>query len=361
VRVFGSLRPLRARSYATAFVIVALFTAAGIGAKTLLADADLSMLLLLGVVIVAYREPLGPALVATALSVGAFNFFFVPPFHTLHVSDTRYLVTFAAMAGMGVTVSSLTSRLRDRERAAHAANLRAKAEQIRNGILSSVSHDLRTPLGSIIGAATALRGGAIDADARDEMIDTILEEGNHLLGLLDNLLRMMRLSGEEHVLNEDWHVPEEIVGSALGRLGEALAHHEVRTSIDPRVGLAQFDGVLIELALVNLVDNAAKFSPRATSIEITIACRDAELVWEVADEGPGVPMDEREKVFQKFYRGAGRGERGSGLGLAIAKAIVEAHGGRVWVDARHDRTGAVFGFAVPLEASAPEMPGERVS
>jgi two-component system, OmpR family, sensor histidine kinase KdpD len=357
--------PAGIRSYLVAILVVALCTAIGFTARPLLAEADLGMAMLLGVVIVAYREPLVPALVAVALSVAAFDFFFIPPFYTFDVAHMKYLVTFAVMSVVGVTVSSLAARVRERDRAANEARLMAEAEQVRNALLSSVSHDLRTPLGSIIGSASALRQHTLDEHNRGELLDTIQEEAAHLKQLLDNLLQMTRVAGGAPAINKEWHVPEEIVGAAIHHLEPRIASHRVEVRIAPQVGLACFDGLLIEQALANLLDNSIKYSPPGSRIDIDIRVDEGELVWEVRDQGVGLAPGIAERVFDKFYRGPGRRERGSGLGLAIVKAIAEAHGGRVWASSLPGlpgllgATGAVVGFALPLVADAPALPAEE--
>jgi two-component system sensor histidine kinase KdpD len=314
------------------------------------------------VVIVAYREPLVPALLAVALSVAAFDFFFIPPFYTFDVAHMKYLVTFAAMSVVGVTVSSLAARVRERERAANEARLMADAEQVRNALLSSVSHDLRTPLGSIIGSASALRQHTLDEHDRGELLDTIQEEAAHLRRLLDNLLQMTRIAGGAPAINKEWHVPEEIVGAAIHHMEPRIASHRVEVRMAPQVGLACFDGLLVELALANLLDNSIKYSPPGSRIDIEIRVHQGELVWEVRDQGAGLAPGIEARVFDKFYRGPGRRERGSGLGLAIVKAIAEAHAGRVWASSLAGLAGpagAVVGFALPLLAGAPTLLAEE--
>ena len=342
-------------------VTVGFFTAIGFAARPLLAEADLSMIMLLAVVIAAYRKPLRAALLAVALSVAAFDFFFVPPFYTFDVAHVKYLVTFAVMAVVGVTISSLAARVRERERAANEAKLLAETEQVRNALLSSVSHDLRTPLGSIIGAVSTLRGRELDQTTRAELLDTIEDEGRHLERVLENLLHMTRITGGSVPLRKEWQVPEEIVGTALRQLERPLGSRTVTVRIGAEVGLARFDGLLVELALLNLLDNSIKYSGVDTAIEIAVCRQDGELVWEVADEGIGLPPGQEARLFEKFYRGPGRRERGTGLGLAIAKAIVEAHHGQIWGASRTGVGGARFGFSLPLDRDAPAVPGEEAA
>lgn len=347
------------RGYLFAAVVVAGFTALGVALRELLFARDLGLLLLLAVVVVAYRASLGPALAAVLLGVLAYDFCFVRPYYTLDVNHTEFFISFVAFAIVGITISGLTTRVRDNERAAHEARLIAETEKVRNALLSSVSHDLRTPLGAIMGAASTLREQQLDDDDRVEMLETIREDASYLQRLLDNLLQMTRVEGGAVALRQDWQLPEEIIGAALRRLASAIDTRELAVHVDPAVGLVRFDGMLVELALVNLLDNAVKYSDPDTGIEVSVEQRGSEIVWQVRDRGCGVPAGERLRVFEKFYRVPGRPKRGSGLGLAIARAIVESHGGRIWVEGPSDGTeGAVFGFALP-RVEAPALPDEE--
>lgn len=341
-----------ARSYLVAALVVALFAAIGLAARPFLAEADLAMLMLLAVVIAASRASLAPALVAVALSVAAFDFLFVPPFYTMDIAHTKYLVTFGVLALVGATISSLSARVRERERA-------VAEEQARSALLSSVSHDLRTPLGSIIGSASALRQGGLEDHHRSELVDTIQEEAEHLMRQLEGLLQMTRIAGGAPAVHQEWQVPEEIVGAALRQLHARLGDRDVRVRIASELGLARFDGMLVELALSNLLDNSIKHTPDGTPVEVAVRLHDRDLVWEVSDEGGGLAPGDERRVFDKFYRGAGHRERGSGLGLAIVKAVAEAHGGRVWARNREGGRGAVIGFALPQRAEAPAAPAEE--
>ncbi len=346
------------RSYLGAALVVALATGIGFPVRDWVTHTDLGMLLLLGVVIVAYREPLGPALLAVALSVAAFDFFFVPPFHTFDIAHAKYLLTFTVMGVVGVTISSLAARVRERERALGQARLVAEAEQVRSSLLSSVSHDLRTPLASIIGSASALRDTGLSQDNRFELIATIEEEGLHLQHLLDNLLQMTRVAGGAPTIQADWQVPEEIVGAALHQLEPSMVDREIAVRIAPEAGLGRFDALLVELALVNLIDNSIKYGASGTPIDVTVRVDGAELLWEVGDRGPGLPAGDPLRIFDKFYRAPGQAARGSGLGLAIVKAVADAHGGRVFCRNR-EGGGAEIGFALPVAAQPPALPIEE--
>jgi two-component system sensor histidine kinase KdpD len=231
-----------------------------------------------------------------------------------------------------------------------------EAEQLRSSLLSSVSHDLRTPLAVITGgASTLLQGGSSISEAtRQDLLKTVLEEAERLNRLIRNLLDMTRLESGAVKVKKEWLPLEELVGSALNRLDSRLAGREVHVELPRDLPLVPCDAVLIEQALINLLENAAKYS--TGPIDISAAVRGTEVVVEVADRGPGIPPGEEARVFEKFHRAAREGNaEGVGLGLTICRAIVSAHGGRIWVQNRAGG-GASFQFALPIEGEAPRLP-----
>ncbi len=242
-----------------------------------------------------------------------------------------------------------------------AARLSAESERLRNTLLSSVSHDLRTPLSAISGAAETLRAGAsVPEELRAELAATIHEEAERLNRLVGNLLDMTRLESGTLQLRKEWHSFEELVGSALNRLARRLAGRPVAASLPDDLPLVPMDAALVEQVLVNLVENALKYTPAGTPILISAWRDEAGVTVEVADEGPGLPPGAEERVFDKFQRDGAAGQAGFGLGLAICRAIVSAHGGRVWAES-HAPRGAAFRFTLPVHGTpspAPELPVE---
>jgi two-component system sensor histidine kinase KdpD len=240
---------------------------------------------------------------------------------------------------------------------AERAQVRAETERLRNSLLSSVSHDLRTPLASITGAASTLLEGEsrLDAGTRRDLLEALHEEADRLNRLVQNLLEMTRLESGALQLQSEWHSVEEVVGAALGRFGKALARRPVTTRVPADLPLVPMDDVLIEQVLINLVDNVLKYTPAGSPLEISAEDTGAAVLIEVADRGPGLPPGEERRIFEKFHRGeAAPSARGAGLGLAICHGIVRAHGGRIWAENRPDG-GVAIRFTLPLKEAPPVL------
>jgi two-component system, OmpR family, sensor histidine kinase KdpD len=232
--------------------------------------------------------------------------------------------------------------------------VRIETERLRNSLLSSVSHDLRTPLATITGAATTLleQGGRLDAPTQRDLLESVREEADRLNRLVQNLLEMTRLESGALELRKEWHSIEEVIGASLRRLDKRLAGRRVTTRVLPDLPLVAMDAVLIEQVLVNLIDNALKYTPPGSPVEIIATATDEAVTVEVADRGPGVPAGQEQKVFEKFYRGQPGDGRGAGLGLAICQGVVRAHGGRIWAQ-NLPGGGVAFLFSIPLTEAPP--------
>lgn len=508
----GRLRPpvrrtlgAAGRDYLAAALVVVLATAVTLAARRYLQTVDVAMVYLLAVVVVASRYPQGPSVLASLLSIAAFDFCFVQPFYTFAVSDVRYLLTFGMMLAIALVMSRLTTRIRQQAEAARgreqrtaalyamsrelaalpdeAALARAverhlgnafnahsmvllpakdgrlaalagpagappdekelsvaqwaldhgtmaglgtatlpgaralyvplvssgravgvigirpadprrfqdptqrqlletfadlaaiaferaalarrnqesqvaiEAERLRTSLLSSLSHDLRTPLAAIAGAASTLihDGDTLSPPARRDLASAVLEEADRLGRLVRNLLNMVRMEAGMLQVQREWIPLEEVVGIALIRLDDRLRGHPVRTALPPDLPLLSIDGLLMEQVFVNLLENAAKYTPDGTPIEITASAAAGAVTVEVADRGPGIPPGQEELIFDKFHRLPDAGpEGGSGLGLTICRGIVQAHGGRIWVFNRPGG-GAAFRFTIPTGGPPPAV------
>lgn len=496
------------RPYSWSALVVAACTALCFLIFPYLELLNLVMVYLVGVVGVSLALGRGPSIMASILGVAAFDFFFVPPYNTFHVSDTQYLLTFGAMLLTGLVISTLVSRVqlqagaaRQREQRTTAlyalsrdlvnattsielaecvpphvrglfdaevfvllpphtkgkssslldyaspihaitenefgvadwvyehaelagqgtdtlpaatavfvplktktrclgvlgirprqpirrlspderrlieafagqialaaerigaaddvqqARLQIEAERLRNSLLSAVSHDLRTPLAAITGASSTLLDAAahLDEATRRELAQSILQESSRLNRLVANLLDMTRLEAGVIAVEREWQPLEEVIGVVLARLAPQLADRPIHTHMAPELPLLPIDDLLIQQVLTNLLENAVKYSPAGSPIDLT-ATFDAEAVTvEVADRGPGLARDELEQIFTKFYRSQQAGTAsGVGLGLAICKGVVELHGGRIWAENRPGG-GAVLRFTLPRLGDPPTI------
>ena len=260
----------------------------------------------------------------------------------------RLLETFAGQAALALERVGLAER-------AQREQVEVEAERLRTALLSSLSHDMRTPLGAITGAASSLLEdpNALAEPARRDLLKAILGESQRMNRLIGNLLDMIRVETGALEVQRDWQPLEEVVGVAMIRLDERLRSHPVEVRLPPDLPLALLDGLLVEQVFVNLLENAVKYTPAGTPIEISASVQGGAIVVDVADRGPGIPPGEELRLFDKFYRLPGStGAGGVGLGLTICRGIVTAHGGRIWVENRSGG-GAVFHFTLPLVGTPP--------
>jgi two-component system, OmpR family, sensor histidine kinase KdpD len=239
----------------------------------------------------------------------------------------------------------------DLERAKRAA----EADRLRSALLTSISHDLKTPLAAVLGAAGTLRdlSGALSDGEKAELLATIIDEAERLNRFIANLLDMTKLESGAIVPNTAPHDLGEIVGSALRRAGKILVHHKVSLELASDLPMLELDAVLFEQVLFNLLDNAAKYAPADTTISVRAQRDRAQIAIDIMDEGAGIPPAELESVFDKFYR-AQKGDHvrpGTGLGLAISRGFVEAMHGTITAANRADRSGAVLTIRLPIPAA----------
>jgi len=298
------------------------------------------------------------------VSVLCFDFFFVPPRFTFRISDMQYLWTFVVMFLVAMIISHLTIRLQEEAQAAREgeqrtawllekakkAEVEAETERLRSSLLSSVSHDFRTPLTAIVGSAgTLLAREELRKNAPvKELLENIQSEGERLSRLIQNLLEATRLESRTVEIQKEACPLEEVVGSALERIEKSLGNRKVAVAIPEDLPLVPMDATLIEQVFVNLLENGIRHTPVGTNLEVSAIADGASVLISVQDRGPGIAPEDLEKVFTKFYHHPS--SPGAGLGLAICRAIVNAHGGRIWVENRQGG-GASFRFTLPLEKS----------
>ncbi|HVM31646.1 MAG TPA: ATP-binding protein, partial [bacterium] len=289
-------------------------------------------------------EALYVPLLASGGPVGVLGVRLYDPKRPLSAEQLRLLEAFANQTGASVENERLGEE-------SEKARLQAETERLRSSLLSSVSHDLRTPLAVITGSASVLLDSKepLNAQTQKLLIQDIYDEADRLNRLLSNLLDMTKLSSGGLNLKRETQPLEEVVGSALARMQKKLIHHPVKARLPEDLPMLPLDSLLMEQVFINLLDNAAKYTPPGSPIEILAKVQSDRLRVEVADRGPGLAKGDEEKIFDKFYRGAQVGKQsGAGLGLAICRGAVEAHGGEIWAENR-ESGGTRFCFTLPFD------------
>ncbi|MCM2403246.1 sensor histidine kinase KdpD [Rhizobium sp. S153] len=239
------------------------------------------------------------------------------------------------------------------------AKLAAETDRLRTALLTSISHDLKTPLAAIMGSAGTLKdfGGSLSEEARGELLSTVIDESERLNRFISNLLDMTRIGSGAMEPNYAFHFVGDIVGTALKRASKISSRHKVAVSIPADLPMLKVDAVLFEQVLFNLIDNAAKYAPDETVIEIRGSRENGSVLLSVIDEGSGIPAEDTERIFDNFYR-VSKGDHvraGTGLGLAICRGFVEAMGGTIRASNRSDRSGAIFTIRMPVPDELPVM------
>jgi two-component system sensor histidine kinase KdpD len=266
----------------------------------------------------------------------------------VQLPEQRHLLeTFAGQLGLAMERARLAEQ-------AEAARVAAETESLRNTLLASISHDLRTPLAVITGASSTLaeRGADLDESSRTALARSIELKAREISELVSNVLDLMRFESGQISLRRDWESADDLVGSALARVEERLREHPVDVQIPSDLPALYVDADLIVQTLANLFDNVAKYTPAGTRVHVTARADDEWVQVTVDDEGPGLPAAGRERLFDKFQRGRDEGTVvGAGLGLAICRAIVMAHGGTIRAGDRPGG-GARFQFTLPTKEPA---------
>lgn len=342
--------------YGAALASVASVTYAMTLVRPLVEPANISLTYLLAVLVAAAIGGSGPGLLASLLGFLGYNFFFVQPLYVLTVANPQDVARLCFFLVAALLASSLTGLVR--RQAAQIGRLAAQeaAERLKSTLLASVSHDLRSPLATITGVATALRQADApwDRATSRRMLDTLILEAERLDRVLGNLLDMSRIEGGALNLTCDWEDPADLVGAVLARLRPQLAGRAVRVHAPDDLPTLSVNAGLIDQALSNLVENALKYTPAGTPITVALELAPPLLHIHVLDAGPGIPAAALPHLFEKFFRVADpeRHAPGTGLGLAICRGIVQAHGGQV-AAANRAEGGARFTISLPLRPAAP--------
>ena len=341
-----------------------------------LSQTSIALILVLPVILVAVTQGRGPALYASMLVGLSFNFFFIGPFYSFLITRSEDVVAFIVFVTTAVLVGQLSSRLEKRvlltekqsrelvqvrgkfeqaaAQAAEADSLR-KSEQLKTALLDAVTHDLRTPLTSIKAAISTIRAESVTPEVQRELFEVIEEESDRLNHFIQGMMDLAKLQAGEVTLASRNVAPEEMVEDALLRAESLLDGHLVEVAIASGLPSPKVDPRLISQVIFTLLENAAKYSGPSAKITVSVRQQDNNICFAVNDEGPGIPAELRGQVFEKFFR-AGF-QPGLGMGLAIARGIVQAHGGKIWIEDGPNGKGTSMQFMIPLnDASLADLP-----
>jgi two-component system sensor histidine kinase KdpD len=344
-----------------------------------LSQTSIALILVLPVILVAVTQGRGPALYASMLVGLSFNFFFIGPFYSFLINRPEDVAAFIVFVTTAVLVGQLSSRLEKRtlltekqsrelvhvrgefERAAaQAAEADAlrKSEQLKTALLDAVTHDLRTPLTSIKAAISTIRAESVTPEVQRELFEVIEEESDRLNHFIQGMMDLAKLQAGQVTLDSRNVAPEEMVEDALLRAEPLLDGHVVEVAIASGLPSPKVDPRLISQVIFTLLENAAKYSGPSARITVSVRQQENNICFAVNDEGAGIPAELRGQVFEKFFR-AGF-QPGLGMGLAIARGIVQAHGGKIWIEEGLNGKGTSMQFVIPLnDASLANVPQQR--
>jgi two-component system sensor histidine kinase KdpD len=287
----------------------------------------------------------------------AFDFFFIPPYSTFYVTEWEDWISLVVYACVGCTVGVVVAQRSRLVEESNRVRLLEEVDRLRAALIGSVSHDLRTPLASIKASISDLADPALHLsdDDRATLLRTTEEETDRLSRLVTNLLDMSRIQAGALVPHRSATPLDELIGAVVARLAGMFREHRLTVEVADGLPLADVDYLLVEQALTNLLENAARYTPVGSAVTVRAgeASGGAEVEVAVVDHGPGVAEEERERIFDEFYRlrAGGGGPFGTGMGLAIVKGIVEAHGGRIRVT-ETPGGGATFALRLPAATGA---------
>lgn len=340
------------KKYALAILIVTATTTLLGLMRDSLTPANVAVLYLSMVLVVAVYQGTGPSLLASLVSFLAINYFFVQPYYTLLVGDPRDVLELLVFLACAALAGQLAAFTRTQTARAEQSRRFEEADQLKTALLRAVSHDLRTPITIIkssVNNLLNLHHSLPDAD-RVEMLSSIDREVDVLNTMVGNLLDISRLQAGAMPLNLQWNSLEEAAGDVAAEAFRRVGRECIRLDFPDDMPLVPFDFGLILQMLTNLVDNSLRYEPEGGRIELRSTHTAHEAQVAVANHGPRIPPEDRERIMEPFYHGQGGS---TGLGLAIAKGIIEAHRGRIWVEDTPGG-GATFMFVLPLRAPGME-------
>ena len=370
-------------SYVLAILGVAAITAILIPFRQRINSTTVGFAFLLAILFIAIAWGSKPALVASVLAMLSFNFFFLPPFHTFTIADPQNWVALAAFFITALAVGQLSARAKRRAEEAEASRVEIKrlyenlqnaferaseaealkrSERLKSALLDAVTHDIRTPLTSIKASATLLLEDReatepvekLAPDEQTAMLRVITHGADRLDRFVEGIVDLARIEAGDLTLYRNWGVVEDIIDAALAQAEPLTRRHRIRVSVENELPVIRVDARAVAEVIYTLIDNASKYSPPDTLVSIEAKrVSDDQVEIAVEDQGPGIPVRLREKVFERLYRGHNNGAMGEliggiGMGLAIAKGIVEAHSGHIWIEDGAQGRGARIVFTVPV-------------
>lgn len=315
-----------------------------------------AFVLFVAVSIIAMLFDIFPVIIAALLSALIWNFFFIPPRFTFHISSTEDIILFLMYFVIASVNGVLTYKIRQLTKIAGEEEKKANTVKLYNTLLNSLSHELRTPISTIIGASDNILNdkNKLSEENKRELISEISQASLRLNRQVENLLNMSRLESGFIQAKKDWCDVQELIHSTTNQLDDVLKEHKINIGFADKLPLFKVDFGLLQQVLTNLIGNAAIYTPKGSHIKIYAGVKKENssemLVLKVEDDGPGLPVKESEKIFEKFYRLKNSRTGGTGLGLSIAKGFVEAHNGIIKLT-EGSMGGANFLIEIPAETS----------
>jgi len=345
------------RQYVLATAVFIVATLFSFFAQRLFGYQAIALIYLLSIVLLALFVNRGPTFFGTVLTAAGWNFFFAPPAFAFNISDTYDNMMLLTYFVVTLIVGQLTARLRAQRNAQMTAKLLAESERLGRTLLNSVSHELRTPIAAIMSAASTLHSTSVLSNEQQRLMHEIESASARLNRVVQSLLSAARIQSGQLRPKLDWCDIEELVRVTLNGIKDQIYNRRIRIFAPKNLPLIRADFVLTGQALANLVINAATYAPPDTPIEIIAQVEGDFLTLTVSDDGPGLPPDQLERIFDPFHRAGTTKTGGLGLGLAIVKGFIEVQGGHVKV-ANRGVGGAVFTIHLKTTDTPPVMPSE---
>jgi len=311
-----------------------------------------ALILLVTVSLIAMLFDIAPVLFAAFISAITWDFFFIPPKFTLSIQSPEDILLFTMYFVIALIHAVLTYKIRQYDKLEQKREEKENTLSLYNTILNSLSHELRTPIATIIGATDNLQSGSknLSENNKIELISEISNASLRLNRQVENLLNMSRLESGTYQLKMDWCDVCELVYNVVKKFKDLSKGHKIQIEISPLLPLCKIDSGLIEQVLYNLIQNAITYIPLEATIKIKASYKANQLTFVIEDDGPGFPENEISNVFDKFYRLKNTKAGGTGLGLSIVKGFIEAHKGNIILENKKE-SGAKFTINIPCEIS----------